>query len=224
MSASGISFRAVSHTYRPKRSAPLLALEGVSLEVREREFLAILGPSGCGKSTLLYLLGGFLPIEAGEIAVAGRPIAGPGRDRGIVFQSFALYPWKTVRQNVLYGLEKQRRPRPERERRAQEDLQVDERRAVLDVPDVELDALVPRQPRPAVHLGPAGETGLDLEPPALPRRVALDLVGERGPRADHAHVAPDDVPELRQLVDREAPQEAARSRDARAGVRRSCLS
>ena len=120
MSAAGISFRRVSHTYRPKRGAPLLALDGVSLEVREREFLAILGPSGCGKSTLLYLLGGFLPIEAGEILVAGRPIAGPGRDRGIVFQSFALYPWKTVRQNVLYGLEKQRLPRRERERRAQE--------------------------------------------------------------------------------------------------------
>jgi NitT/TauT family transport system ATP-binding protein len=120
MSASGISFRRVSHTYRPKRGAPLLALDGVSLEVREREFLAILGPSGCGKSTLLYLLGGFLPIEAGEILVAGRPIARPGRDRGIVFQSFALYPWKTVRQNVLYGLEKQHLPRRERERRAQE--------------------------------------------------------------------------------------------------------
>jgi NitT/TauT family transport system ATP-binding protein len=120
MSASGISFRAVSHTYRPKRGAALLALDGVSLEVREREFLAILGPSGCGKSTLLYLLGGFLPIEAGEIAVAGRPVVGPGRDRGIVFQSFALYPWKTVRQNVLYGLEKQRLPRRERERRAQD--------------------------------------------------------------------------------------------------------
>jgi NitT/TauT family transport system ATP-binding protein len=120
MSASGISFRAVSHTYRPKRGAPLLALDGVSLEVREREFLAILGPSGCGKSTLLYLLGGFLPIEAGEILVGGRAVVGPGRDRGIVFQSFALYPWKTVRQNVLYGLEKQRLPRRVRERRAQE--------------------------------------------------------------------------------------------------------
>jgi NitT/TauT family transport system ATP-binding protein len=120
MSPLGICFRAVSHTYHPKRGAPLLALDGVSLEVREREFLAILGPSGCGKSTLLYLLGGFLPIEAGEILVQGRPIAGPGRDRGIVFQSFALYPWKTVRQNVLYGLEKQRLPRHERGRRAQE--------------------------------------------------------------------------------------------------------
>ena len=120
MSTSGISFRDVSHTYRPKRGAPLLALDRVSLEVREREFLALLGPSGCGKSTLLYLLGGFLPIEAGEILVGGRRITGPGRDRGVVFQSFALYPWKTVRQNVLYGLEKQKLPRSARERRAQE--------------------------------------------------------------------------------------------------------
>ncbi|HXZ02265.1 MAG TPA: ABC transporter ATP-binding protein [Stellaceae bacterium] len=117
---SGIFFHDVSHTYRPPHGRPVLALERVSLEVREREFLALLGPSGCGKSTLLYLLGGFLPIEVGGITVAGKPIAGPGSDRGIVFQNFALYPWKTVRQNILYGLEKQKRPRAERERRARE--------------------------------------------------------------------------------------------------------
>jgi NitT/TauT family transport system ATP-binding protein len=120
MTDAGISFHEVSHTYRPARGQPLLALDRVSLEVREKEFLALLGPSGCGKSTLLYLLGGFLPVEAGRIAVAGRPVAGPGPDRGIVFQNFALYPWKTVRQNILYGLEKQGRPRAEREQRAQE--------------------------------------------------------------------------------------------------------
>ncbi|HEX9490150.1 MAG TPA: ABC transporter ATP-binding protein [Stellaceae bacterium] len=120
MTDSGISFRAVSHTYRPPRGQPVLALDRVSLDVREREFLALLGPSGCGKSTLLYLLGGFLPVESGSISVAGRPVAGPGPDRGIVFQNFALYPWKTVRQNILYGLEKQRRPRAEREQRARE--------------------------------------------------------------------------------------------------------
>jgi NitT/TauT family transport system ATP-binding protein len=120
MSGSGISFRGVSHTYRPPRGQPVLALDGVSLEVREREFLALLGPSGCGKSTLLYLLGGFLPVEAGSIAVAGKPVTAPGPDRGIVFQNFALYPWKTVRQNILYGLEKQKRPRAEREARTQE--------------------------------------------------------------------------------------------------------
>lgn len=120
MSDIGISFDAVSHTYQPPRSAPVLALDRVSLAVRDREFLALLGPSGCGKSTLLYLLGGFLPIESGGITVKGRAITGPGPDRGIVFQNFALYPWKTVRQNILYGLEKQKLPRAERERKAQD--------------------------------------------------------------------------------------------------------
>jgi NitT/TauT family transport system ATP-binding protein len=109
----------VNHTYRPPRGKAVLALADVSLEVRPREFLAILGPSGCGKSTLLYLVGGFLPIEAGRIMVEGRPIATPGPDRGIVFQHFALFPWKTVRGNILYGLELQGLPRAEREKRAQ---------------------------------------------------------------------------------------------------------
>jgi len=109
----------VSHTYRPPSGGATLALEDVSLEVRTREFLALLGPSGCGKSTLLYLIGGFLPIEAGKIVLDGQPIPGPGPDRGIVFQHFALFPWKTVRANVLYGLERMGLPRDERERRAQ---------------------------------------------------------------------------------------------------------
>jgi NitT/TauT family transport system ATP-binding protein len=68
---------------------------------------------------LLYLIGGFLPTEAGRILVEGKPVSAPGPDRGIVFQHFALFPWKTVRANVLYGLERQRLPRAERARRAQ---------------------------------------------------------------------------------------------------------
>src|SRR5215510_12338969 len=109
----------VSHHYRPPRGRAVAALADVSLAVREREFLALLGPSGCGKSTLLYLIGGFMPIEAGRITVGGAPVAGPGPDRGIVFQHFALFPWKTVRGNVLYGLERQGLPRGAREERAQ---------------------------------------------------------------------------------------------------------
>lgn len=118
MSASGISFREVSHTYRPPRGRPVLALDRVSLEVRDREFMALLGPSGCGKSTLLYLLGGFIPIESGAISVGDRDVTGPGPDRGIVFQSFALFPWMSVRKNILFGLEQQNVPRDEREKRA----------------------------------------------------------------------------------------------------------
>src|SRR5271167_3205576 len=109
----------VNHTYRPARGRSVLALSDVSLEVRPREFLALLGPSGCGKSTLLYLVGGFLPTEAGRITVEGKTVTAPGPDRGIVFQHFALFPWKSVRANILYGLERQGMPRAEREKRAQ---------------------------------------------------------------------------------------------------------
>jgi NitT/TauT family transport system ATP-binding protein len=111
---------AVSHLYRPARGRAVKALDQVSLEVANREFVALLGPSGCGKSTLLYLIGGFLPVETGSIAVDGNAVAGPGPDRGIVFQHFALFPWKTVRGNILYGLERQGMPKAEREQRARE--------------------------------------------------------------------------------------------------------
>jgi len=116
---SQIVIEGVRHQYRPPRGRPVLALEDVSLTVRQREFVALLGPSGCGKSTLLYLIGGFLPTEAGRILIEGKAVAGPGPDRGIVFQHFALFPWKTVRANVLYGLERQGMRREEREKRAQ---------------------------------------------------------------------------------------------------------
>jgi NitT/TauT family transport system ATP-binding protein len=109
----------VSHTYRPPSGRAVLALEDISLEVRSREFIALLGPSGCGKSTLLYLLGGFLPIEKGKIVIEGKPVAAPGPDRGIVFQHFALFPWKSVRANILYGLERMGLSREEREKRTQ---------------------------------------------------------------------------------------------------------
>jgi NitT/TauT family transport system ATP-binding protein len=110
----------VSHSYRPQRGREVLALDRVALDVGEREFVALLGPSGCGKSTLLYLIGGFLPVESGRILVDGEPVAEPGPDRGIVFQHFALFPWKTVRGNVLYGLERAGLPQRERQKRAQQ--------------------------------------------------------------------------------------------------------
>ena len=72
---SQIEVQGLRHLYRPKRGNPVLALEDVNLEVKEREFLALLGPSGCGKSTLLYLMGGFLPVEQGQILVEGKPVA-----------------------------------------------------------------------------------------------------------------------------------------------------
>jgi NitT/TauT family transport system ATP-binding protein len=114
-----IVIEGVNHMYRPPSGRPVLALDDVSLEVRAREFVALLGPSGCGKSTLLYLIGGFLPTEKGTILIEGKPVGAPGPDRGIVFQHFALFPWKSVRANILYGLERMGLPRDEREKRAQ---------------------------------------------------------------------------------------------------------
>jgi NitT/TauT family transport system ATP-binding protein len=102
--AGQVSVEGVSLEYRPANSRAVLALDQVSLEVREGEFLALLGPSGCGKSTLLYLIGGFIAPSSGTIVADGNLVTGPGPDRGIVFQHFALFPWKTVIQNVAYGL------------------------------------------------------------------------------------------------------------------------
>src|SRR5438046_8668792 len=119
MAQAQIVIDGVSHCYRPATGRPVLALEDVSLDITAREFVALLGPSGCGKSTLLYLIGGFLPTETGRIVIEGKPVAAPGPDRGIVFQHFSLLPWKTVRANVLYGLERMGLAREERERRAQ---------------------------------------------------------------------------------------------------------
>ena len=92
------------------------ALDGIRLAVDEHEFVSIVGPSGCGKSTLLYLVGGFFRPTAGEIRLRDRPVTGPGRDRGIVFQRYSLFPWLTVRDNIAYGLREMGLPRAECER------------------------------------------------------------------------------------------------------------
>jgi NitT/TauT family transport system ATP-binding protein len=81
------------------------ALKNISLAVNEGEFVSIVGPSGCGKSTLLYMLGGFVPPSSGRLLADDQPIVGPGIDRGIVFQEYALFPWLTVFDNISYGLE-----------------------------------------------------------------------------------------------------------------------
>ena len=95
---------------------PVPALVGVDLEVAERELLCLLGPSGCGKSTLLNIVAGFIPPTAGAVLVDGRPVAGPGADRGVVFQEYVLFPWLTVAGNVEFGPALQGVPAPERRR------------------------------------------------------------------------------------------------------------
>ncbi len=99
-----LSIRNLSKTYfDPYAGKHVTAVQDVSIEVPEGEFVSIVGPSGCGKTTILNMVAGFLPVSGGEIVVDGRAVSGPGPDRGVVFQSHALFPWKTVLENVAFG-------------------------------------------------------------------------------------------------------------------------
>jgi NitT/TauT family transport system ATP-binding protein len=104
-----ISIRNVSKSFVKRnggaRDMLVEALKDVSLEVADCEFISVVGPSGCGKTTLLRLIDGLMPCEKGEIMIDGRPVSGPGQDRGMVFQTFGLLPWRTVADNVALGLE-----------------------------------------------------------------------------------------------------------------------
>jgi NitT/TauT family transport system ATP-binding protein len=102
------------------RGTTVTALQDINLDVRAGEFLVIVGPSGCGKSTLLDLLGGLAEPTSGRILVDGRLVTGPGLDRGIVFQQYALLPWRTAQGNVEFGLEAKHVPRRERAAKARE--------------------------------------------------------------------------------------------------------
>jgi NitT/TauT family transport system ATP-binding protein len=116
--AGGLTVRAVSLRYgNGPRS--VLALDGVSLEVRPNEFTVIVGPSGCGKSSLLYLVAGLTEASAGDIMVNGKTVDGPGPDRGMVFQAYTLFPWLSVRHNVEYGLKRRGIAAAERRREAE---------------------------------------------------------------------------------------------------------
>jgi NitT/TauT family transport system ATP-binding protein len=90
-----------------KNGQTLEVLDVERFTVREGEFITVIGPSGCGKSTFLHIVGGFIKAEGGSIRVYGEEVSGPGPDRGMMFQEFALFPWKTVAGNVAWGLEAQ---------------------------------------------------------------------------------------------------------------------
>jgi NitT/TauT family transport system ATP-binding protein len=96
------------------------ALDGVSLDVDDSEFVSILGPSGCGKSTLLRIIDGLLEPTSGTVQIDGAEVTGSGQDRGMVFQSFNLFPWRTVRDNIEFGLEVAGVDKDERRKTAQE--------------------------------------------------------------------------------------------------------
>ncbi len=116
---SKISFDGVRKVFQGDTPTPVIAIDNIDFSVAQDEFIAIVGPSGCGKSTLLYLLGGFLDLTGGQILVDRKPVVEPGPDRGIVFQHFALFPWKTVLGNVEYGLAEKGMAKAERREVAQ---------------------------------------------------------------------------------------------------------
>jgi NitT/TauT family transport system ATP-binding protein len=94
---------------KPKAAGRLTAISDVNLKVARGTFVTIVGPSGCGKSSLLLSIAGLIKPASGCVCVNGEPVSGPGRDRAVVFQDFALMPWRTVIDNVRFGLELQRR-------------------------------------------------------------------------------------------------------------------
>jgi NitT/TauT family transport system ATP-binding protein len=114
-----IRFEGVGKVFHT-RGAPVTALDSISFDVRAGEFLVVVGPSGCGKSTLLDLVGGLSTPTSGRILVDGRPVTGPGLDRGVVFQQYALLPWRTALGNIEFGLEAKGVPRRQRAARARE--------------------------------------------------------------------------------------------------------
>ena len=113
---SNIIFDRVARHFR-RNGVDLAAVDGVSFEVRESEFVAIVGPSGCGKTTCLRMAAGLDFPTAGSVTVGGKPVTGPGPDRSVVFQQFALFPWKTVVENIDFGLRAARLPLTERRER-----------------------------------------------------------------------------------------------------------
>ena len=107
----------VSKTYRVTRGDDVLAVSDVSFSVVDNEVCVLLGPSGCGKTTVLHMMAGLESPTAGQLSLDGKTIDGPGRDRGMVFQSYTSFPWLTVEQNVEYGMRLNKVPVAERRKR-----------------------------------------------------------------------------------------------------------
>lgn len=100
-----ISIEDLSLVYSPRRRKDVVALTDFNLEVEKGLFLSLVGPSGCGKSTLLRIISGLMRPSSGQVLLSGQKVTGPGHDRAMVFQEFALMPWRTVMRNIEMGLE-----------------------------------------------------------------------------------------------------------------------
>ncbi|WP_168879017.1 ABC transporter ATP-binding protein [Rhizobium sp. P28RR-XV] len=109
-----ISFQNVSKSFNLAGQAAFTALQNLNLDIEDGEFITVVGPSGCGKSTAMNIAAGLTPPSSGQVLVDNGPVKGPGPERGVIFQQYALFPWLSVRQNVEFGLQISGRPKEER--------------------------------------------------------------------------------------------------------------
>ena len=119
-----LEVRGITKIFNQKKKSAHVVLEDLSFTVERGQYVSLLGPSGCGKTTLLTILGGFLAAEAGQIVLAGHQVEKPGPDRGFVFQNYALFPWMTVKENILYSLQVKKISKQEQQERLQELLEI----------------------------------------------------------------------------------------------------
>ncbi len=109
-----ISFQSVTKTFSIAGQTSFNALQGLNLDIEDGEFITVVGPSGCGKSTAMNIAAGLTNPSSGQVLVDNVPVRGPGPERGVIFQQYALFPWLTVRQNVEFGLQIAGHPKAER--------------------------------------------------------------------------------------------------------------
>jgi len=110
-----LSIKNLYKTYHSEEGDKVLALSDINLEMKDKEFVCFIGPSGCGKTTMLRIIAGLEKPDSGTITVHGEPIKGPGPDRGMVFQEYSLFPWRTVLKNITFSLEMKKIPKGQRE-------------------------------------------------------------------------------------------------------------
>ena len=117
MSVTRIKFENTSCDFQTE-SGPLRVVDDISFDIKENEFVCIVGPSGCGKTTLMNILAGFVAPTEGRVTLDGKVVQGPGRDRGVIFQEYGVFPWLTVEQNILFSLRLSSSKTPPREAEA----------------------------------------------------------------------------------------------------------
>ncbi|KAF5423137.1 MAG: NitT/TauT family transport system ATP-binding protein [Candidatus Methanocomedens sp.] len=119
-----LSIKNLNKTYHTEEGDEVVALSDINLDVADKELVCFIGPSGCGKTTLLRITAGLEKPDSGTLTVNNEPIKGPGPDRGMVFQEYSLFPWRTVLKNITFSLELKKIPKSEREKIARDFLEV----------------------------------------------------------------------------------------------------